>query len=157
MKTETITSVIAVAAIISPVLTTLINNYYNELANRRAADKEKRLELQRQLDEQHQQFVDQNTHIRNIYEKYTEYTFEVISTRGKSSTAEQGKYFGLVLLYVDRNLREKLIGIQSLLLLNGKTIDVDGRDSYQVANSNFLLIAGQLKSLIDKLPTEQKL
>lgn len=157
MKTETITSVIAVAAIISPVLTTLINNYYNELANRRAADKEKRLELQRQLDEQHQQFVDQNTHIRNIYEKYTEYTFEVISTRGKSSTTEQGKYFGLVLLYVDQNLREKLIGIQSLLLLNGKPVEVTGRDSYQVANSNFLLIAGQLKSLIDKLPTEQKL
>ncbi|MFQ4152914.1 hypothetical protein [Lactiplantibacillus plantarum] len=157
MKTETITSVIAVAAIISPVLTTLINNYYNELANRRAADKEKRLELQRQLDEQHQQFVDQNTHIRNIYEKYTEYTFEVISTRGKSSTTEQGKYFGLVLLYVDQNLREKLIDIQSLLLLNGKPVEVTGRDSYQVANSNFLLIAGQLKSLIDKLPTEQKL
>ncbi|MFH5829844.1 hypothetical protein [Lactiplantibacillus plantarum] len=154
MKTETITSVIAVAAIISPVLTTLINNYYNELANRRAADKEKQLELQRQLDEQHQQFVDQNTHIRNIYEKYTEYTFEVISTRGKSSTTEQGKYFGLVLLYVDQNLREKLIGIQSLLLLNGKPVEVTGRDSYQVANSNFLLIAGQLKSLIDKLPIE---
>ena len=154
LKTETITSVIAVAAIISPVLTTLINNYYNELANRRAADKEKQLELQRQLDEQHQQFVDQNTHIRNIYEKYTEYTFEVISTRGKSSTTEQGKYFGLVLLYVDQNLREKLIGIQSLLLLNGKPVEVTGRDSYQVANSNFLLIAGQLKSLIDKLPIE---
>lgn len=54
-----ITSVIAVVAVISPVLTAWINNHYKNLADQRINDDKLRVEKQKQEEAKHQKFIEQ--------------------------------------------------------------------------------------------------
>lgn len=154
MKPETITAVIAVAAVVSPVLTAWINNYYKNLADQRINDDKLRLEKQRQEEAQHQKFIEQNVRIRTIYEKYAEYTLELITSRGASAKQEQGKYFGLAMIYVDNTVTDRMSELQKLLISENDKIGPMEEDRYQIANHQFYIIAPKLRELINNLPKE---
>ncbi|WP_057801947.1 hypothetical protein [Pediococcus stilesii] len=158
MKPETITAVIAVAAVVSPVLTAWINNYYKNLTDQRINDDKLRLEKQRQEEAQHQKFIEQNVRIRTIYEKYAEYTLELITSRGTSSIQEQGKYFGLAMIYVDGSVSyqidKEMSELQAMLISEDAKIGSISRDRFQVANDKFSIIAPKLRELINNLPKE---
>lgn len=158
MKPEMITSVIAVAAVISPVLTAWINNHYKNLADQRINDDKLRVEKQKQEEAKHQKFIEQTVRVRTIYEKYAEYTLEVITSRGTSSVQEQGKYFGLAMLYVDNTvaygIEDKMTNLQKLLIDENDKIGPMEQDRYQMANDQFSIIASKLIELINSLPKE---
>jgi mannitol-specific phosphotransferase system IIBC component len=158
LKPETITAVIAVAAVVSPVLTAWINNYYKDLADQRINDDKLRLEKQKQEEAKHQKFIEQNVRIRTIYEKYAEYTLELITSRGASSIQEQGKYFGLAMIYVDSSvaygIEDKMSELQRLLIGEDDRIGPMEQDRYQIANDQFSIIASKLRELINSLPKE---
>ncbi|MGK4034835.1 hypothetical protein [Pediococcus acidilactici] len=158
MKPEMITSVIAVAAVISPVLTAWINNHYKNLADQRINDDKLRVEKQKQEEAKHQKFIEQTVRVRTIYEKYAEYTFELITSRGTSAKQEQGKYFGLAMLYVDRsvsyNIDKEMSELQAMLISEEDQIGPGNRDRYLFANDKFSAIAPKLRELINSLPKE---
>ncbi|QYY85687.1 hypothetical protein [Pediococcus pentosaceus] len=154
MKPDTITAVIAVAAVVSPVLTAWINNYYKNLADQRINDDKLRLEKQKQEEAKHQKFIEQNVRIRTIYEKYAEYTLELITSRGTSSVQEQGKYFGLAMIYVDNSVTDRMSELQKLLIGENDKIGAMEQDRYEIANDEFYIIAVKLRKLINSLPKE---
>ncbi|RXI22512.1 hypothetical protein EPT61_02235 [Pediococcus pentosaceus] len=154
MKPDTITAVIAVAAVVSPVLTAWINNYYKNLADQRINDDKLRLEKQKQEEAKHQKFIEQNVRIRTIYEKYAEYTLELITSRGTSSVQEQGKYFGLAMIYVDNSVTDRMSELQKLLIGENDKIGAMEQDRYEIANDEFYIIALKLRKLINSLPKE---
>lgn len=154
LKPETITAVIAVAAVVSPVLTAWINNYYKDLADQRINDDKLRLEKQKQEEAKHQKFIEQNVRIRTIYEKYAEYTLELITSRGTSSVQEQGKYFGLAMIYVDNSVTDRMSELQKLLIGENDKIGAMEQDRYEIANDQFYIIALKLRKLINSLPKE---
>lgn len=154
MKPDTITAVIAVAAVVSPVLTAWINNYYKNLADQRMNDDKLRLEKQKQEEAKHQKFIEQNVRIRTIYEKYAEYTLELITSRGTSSVQEQGKYFGLAMIYVDNSVTDRMSELQKLLIGENDKIGAMEQDRYEIANDEFYIIALKLRKLINSLPKE---
>lgn len=154
MKPDTITAVIAVAAVVSPVLTAWINNYYKNLADQRINDDKLRLEKQKQEEAKHQKFIEQNVRIRTIYEKYAEYTLELITSRGTSSVQEQGKYFGLAMIYVDNSVTDRMSELQKLLIGENDKIGAMEQDRYEIANDEFYVIALKLRKLINSLPKE---
>ncbi|MDD1387825.1 hypothetical protein [Pediococcus pentosaceus] len=154
MKPDTITAVIAVAAVVSPVLTAWINNYYKDLADQRINDDKLRLEKQKQEEAKHQKFIEQNVRIRTIYEKYAEYTLELITSRGTSSVQEQGKYFGLAMIYVDNSVTDRMSELQKLLIGENDKIGAMEQDRYEIANDQFYIIALKLRKLINSLPKE---
>ncbi|AVL01287.1 hypothetical protein [Pediococcus pentosaceus] len=154
MKPDTITAVIAVAAVVSPVLTAWINNYYKNLADQRINDDKLRLEKQKQEEAKHQKFIEQNVRIRTIYEKYAEYTLELITSRGTSSVQEQGKYFGLAMIYVDNSVTDRMSELQKLLIGKNDKIGAMEQDRYEIANDEFYIIALKLRKLINSLPKE---
>lgn len=154
LKPDTITAVIAVAAVVSPVLTAWINNYYKNLADQRINDDKLRLEKQKQEEAKHQKFIEQNVRIRTIYEKYAEYTLELITSRGTSSVQEQGKYFGLAMIYVDNSVTDRMSELQKLLIGENDKIGAMEQDRYEIANDEFYIIALKLRKLINSLPKE---
>ncbi|WP_099300186.1 hypothetical protein [Pediococcus pentosaceus] len=154
MKPDTITAVIAVAAVVSPVLTAWINNYYKNLADQRINDDKLRLEKQKQEEAKHQKFIEQNVRIRTIYEKYAEYTLELITSRGTSSVQEQGKYFGLAMIYVDNSVTDRMSELQKLLIGENDKIGAMEQDRYEIANDEFYIIALKLRKLINSLSKE---
>jgi mannitol-specific phosphotransferase system IIBC component len=154
LKPDTITAVIAVAAVVSPVLTAWINNYYKDLADQRINDDKLRLEKQKQEEAKHQKFIEQNVRIRTIYEKYAEYTLELITSRGTSSVQEQGKYFGLAMIYVDNSVTDRMSELQKLLIGENDKIGAMEQDRYEIANDQFYIIALKLRKLINSLPKE---
>lgn len=154
LKPDTITAVIAVAAVVSPVLTAWINNYYKNLADQRMNDDKLRLEKQKQEEAKHQKFIEQNVRIRTIYEKYAEYTLELITSRGTSSVQEQGKYFGLAMIYVDNSVTDRMSELQKLLIGENDKIGAMEQDRYEIANDEFYIIALKLRKLINSLPKE---
>lgn len=154
LKPDTITAVIAVAAVVSPVLTAWINNYYKDLADQRINDDKLRLEKQKQEEAKHQKFIEQNVRIRTIYEKYAEYTLELITSRGTSSVQEQGKYFGLAMIYVDNSVTDRMSELQKLLIGENDKIGAMEQDRYEIANDQFYIIALKLRKLINNLPKE---
>lgn len=154
LKPDTITAVIAVAAVVSPVLTAWINNYYKNLADQRINDDKLRLEKQKQEEAKHQKFIEQNVRIRTIYEKYAEYTLELITSRGTSSVQEQGKYFGLAMIYVDNSVTDRMSELQKLLIGENDKIGAMEQDRYEIANDEFYIIAVKLRKLINSLPKE---
>lgn len=92
--TVTITAILGIAAIISPIATALINNRHQL--------KLKTLEYQRQ--EKENSFF----YKRGIYEDYLKYTSECITYANQDALQKYGEIYGLALLYFPEDLIEDM-------------------------------------------------
>ncbi len=92
--TVTITAILGIAAIISPIATALINNRHQL--------KLKKLEYQQQ--EKESSFF----YKRGIYEDYLKYTSECITHASQDSLQKYGEIYGLALIYFPEDLIEDM-------------------------------------------------
>ena len=82
---QTTTIIIAVAAICSPVVTAIINNWHDT--------KIKRLEMQRKNKQ------DYDLHVRDIFEQYIRYAGKTIALTSQDALHSYGEYYPLALHY----------------------------------------------------------
>lgn len=102
--TITITTILAIAAIISPIATAIINNRYQL--------KLKRMELE-------QKHLENTTYyIRSIFEKYLRYAGKCIHYADGPSRKDYGEYYFLALVYAPDHLAKAMIDINSAIIIS---------------------------------------
>lgn len=143
MSSETLTVIIAVAAVISPVITTAINVWYKNVTD-------KRISKEHDNERKHQEFIDSNVRIRTIFENYCRTTSEFVNTRNQSLLTEQAQSFGLVQLYVPESVLNDIQSIQDWITKIGET----GTDEIEQARLLFNQVVLQINGLIQQLPKE---
>lgn len=95
--TITVTAILGIAAIISPIATAIINNWYQL--------KLKKLELQ-------QEHLEKTTYyIRSIFENYLRYAGRCIYNSDREALKDYGEYYFLALSYAPDELTDLLISI----------------------------------------------
>lgn len=99
--TVTITAILGIAAIISPIATAIINNRYQL--------KLKKLECQQK--ERENSFF----YKRGIYEDYLKYTGKCITYPDKDVVHEYGEIYGLALIYFPENLLDDLENLDHMI------------------------------------------
>ena len=127
LDANAVTVVIAVVAIISPILTAVINNCFQL--------KFKKIELK----EKHKQ--DTVNYQRNVFENYLRYA----AYRAADTKIEQDKYqevYSLALLYASDELREQMIKIDFLS---------SSPYHHFEANEKFTQLIPQIRDYIEKL------
>lgn len=97
-----LTILIAVCAILSPVITTLVNNHHQK--------------VMKQLEYERSERAEEVLHIREIYEGYVREAGACLYIRTEEQVTKYGKYFGLILYYVPNVLRMKIIELDNVLL-----------------------------------------
>lgn len=106
--TLTITAIVAIAAIISPICTAIINNRY-QLKIKKMEQKQK----------EYEQTV---LYKRNIFENYLRNLNEVFQHLTDESLSGYSQYYPLACLYLPEETREKLSHVNHLL---GKSVHSD--------------------------------
>lgn len=99
--TITISVVIAVCAIISPVITTLLNNHH--------VYKMKKLDLKRETEKSSYFYK------RGVYEDYLRCAGRCVSNADNKTMQEYGEIYLLALVYFPEDLRSELIHINDLI------------------------------------------
>lgn len=99
--TITISVILALAAIISPIFTAIINNRYQL--------KLKKLELKQKEYEQTVMYK------RNIFENYLRYFNDVFQHPTNESLSGYAQYYPLAFMYLPKNVQEKLSAINHRL------------------------------------------
>lgn len=99
--TITISVIVALAAIVSPIFTTIINN--------RHQSKLKRMELNQK------QFESTILYKRTIFENYLKYTGRCVKYSDPESLKEYGEYYFLALTYAPDNIGSLMIKINSAI------------------------------------------
>lgn len=99
--TVTISVIIAICAIISPIITTLLNNHH--------------LYKMRKLDDAAQLRKDSYFYKRGVYEDYLRYTSQCLTNPSASTSNEYGKTYALALIYFPDELQEQLIAINEAI------------------------------------------
>lgn len=99
--TVTISVIIAICAIISPIITTLLNNHH--------------LYKMRKLDDAAQLRKDSYFYKRGVYEDYLRYTSQRLTNPSASTLNEYGKTYTLALIYFPDELQEQLIAINEAI------------------------------------------
>lgn len=99
--TVTISVIIAICAIISPIITTLLNNHH--------------LYKMRKLDDAAQLRKDSYFYKRGVYEDYLRYTSQCLTNPSASTLNEYGKNYALALIYFPDELQEQLIAINETI------------------------------------------
>ena len=99
--TVTISVIIAICAIISPIITTLLNNHH--------------LYKMRKLDDAAQLRKDSYFYKRGIYEDYLRYTSQCLTNPSTVTLKEYGKTYALALIYFPDELQEQLISINNAI------------------------------------------
>ena len=99
--TVTISVIIAICAIISPIVTTLLNNHH--------------LYKMRKLDDAAQLRKDSYFYKRGVYEDYLRYTSQCLTNPSASTLNEYGKTYALALIYFPDELQEQLIAINEAI------------------------------------------
>lgn len=99
--TVTISVIIAICAIISPIITTLLNNHH--------------LYKMRKLDDAAQLRKDSYFYKRGIYEDYLRYTCQCLTNPSTVTLKEYGKTYALALIYFPDELQEQLISINNAI------------------------------------------
>ena len=102
--TITISVVIAVCAIISPVITTLLNNHY--------AYKIKKLDMKNEAEKASYFYK------RGVYENYLKYTGRCISYATGDALNQYGEVHALALMYFPDQFRNELIEINHFIQNN---------------------------------------
>ncbi len=93
--TVTISVIIAICAIISPVITTLLNNHH--------LYKMKKIEMKLETEKATRFYK------RGIYEDYLKYTGQYITARTSDSCLKYGSIYPLALIYFPQNLADEVI------------------------------------------------
>lgn len=102
--TVTITGILAISAIISPIATAIINNHYQL--------KLKKLELE-------QDHLNNTTYyIRSIFENYLRYAGKCIYFSNQENETGYNEYYFLALVYAPAQIAESLISINALIYDN---------------------------------------
>ena len=97
--TVTITAILGIAAVISPIATAIINNRYQL--------KVKKLELE-------QNHKDKTTYyVRSIFENYLRYTGKCINLMISETEGNYGEYYFLALTYSPSHIADALISINA--------------------------------------------
>mgnify|MGYP004625190803 FL=1 len=104
--TITVTAILAIAAIISPIATAIINNRYQM--------KLKELEHQNQVEK------DSFFYKRGVYEEYLSCTGRCIADETRDALKEYGKIYPLALIYFPESLIPELVAINESIN-NGRT------------------------------------
>lgn len=99
--TISISVIVALCAIISPILTAIINNLYQL--------KLKRIELSQQ------EYRDTILYHRNIYENYLKYAGRCICFSDPDATKEYGEYYYSALMYAPPDIRTDMIKANQLM------------------------------------------
>ena len=99
--TVTISVIIAICAIISPIITTHLNNHH--------------LYKMRKLDDATQLRKDSYFYKRGVYEDYLRYTSQCLTNPSASTLNEYGKTYALALIYFPDELQEQLIAINEAI------------------------------------------
>lgn len=99
--TITVTAILGIAAIISPIATAIINNLYQL--------KLKRIELQ-------QKHLENTTYyIRSIFENYLRYAGRCIYNSDRVALKDYGEYYFLALSYAPDEMTDLLISINNCI------------------------------------------
>ncbi len=99
--TITISVILALAAIISPIFTTIINNRYQ-------------LKI-RKLEVKQKEYEQSILYERNIFENYLRYLNDVFQNPTKESLSGYAQYYPLASMYLPPNVREKLSAVNHKL------------------------------------------
>lgn len=99
--TITVTSILGIAAIISPIATAIVNNLYQL--------KLKKIELQ-------QKHLENTTYyIRSIFENYLRYAGRCIYNSDRVALKDYGEYYFLALSYAPDEMTDLLISINNCI------------------------------------------
>lgn len=99
--TITVTAILGISAILSPILTAIINNHYQL--------KVKNLEL-KQL-----HFEQTILYKRNIYENYLKFTGRFIRRPDVDASKSYGEYYFLALTYAPKDVEDAIIQLNHLI------------------------------------------
>ncbi|RGZ70226.1 hypothetical protein [Lachnospira eligens] len=97
--TVTISVIIAICAIISPIITTLLNNHH--------------ICKMRKLDDAAQLQKDSYFYKRGIYEDYLRCTCRCITAASPAALNDYGKAYALALIYFPNELQDKIIALNN--------------------------------------------
>lgn len=100
-STITITVVIAISAIISPIITTLLNNHH--------------LYKMRKLDDEAELRKTSYFYKRGIFEDYMRYTGQCVTHASADALENYGATYALALIYFPDELLDKIIDINAAL------------------------------------------
>lgn len=99
--TITVTAILGIAAIISPIATTIINNRYH-------------LKMRR-LDSEIELRKENSFYNREIYENYLKSTFKYLKRHDVDTKHEYSEYYALALIYFPESLLNQITEIDSIL------------------------------------------
>lgn len=99
--TITITAILGIAAIVSPIATAIINNFYQIRL--------KKLEMQQQEREKTIYYI------RSIFENYLRYAGRCIYNSDREAMKDYGEYYFLALTYAPESLSESFIEINNAI------------------------------------------
>lgn len=99
--TVTVSVIIALCAIISPILTALINNHY--------LLKMKKLELSQE------HYKNTIAYQRNIFENYLKYAGRCTAYTDENALRDYGEYYLLALMYAPKELHSKMISLHTFM------------------------------------------
>lgn len=125
--TVTISVILGCAAVISPILTALINNRHH-----------KRMRLLELKQEKYKETV---VYQRNIIESYLQKTAKCIEGQTYDFISEYAEYFGLVSLYLPENIRESVVAIDKSI----------GEYNWKDAHDSFVKLFPELTAIVQKL------
>lgn len=100
-STITISAIVAIAAIISPIFTALINNWH--------ATKIKRLELKQK------QYENTVMYERHLFENYLKYAGRCILFSDVAASKDYGEYYFSALMCAPENIRNKMITVNKFM------------------------------------------
>lgn len=125
--TITISVVIAICAIISPIITTLLNNHH--------LYKMKKLEVKLEAEKSAYFYK------RGVYEDYLKYTEQYIIVRDKDTSLKYGSTYSLALIYFPTNL------VDEILILNDEINSYDWENAIKHLNTIAPVIREILQSM----------
>lgn len=98
----TITAIIAICALVSPIITTLINNHHQK--------------VMKQLEYQEEEKVHNAERKRQIYENYIRAAGSCVQLISHENLSEFGKYSSQILCYVPDDMQEDIIAMEKLII-----------------------------------------
>ncbi|ANK59830.1 hypothetical protein [Loigolactobacillus backii] len=147
MNATLITAAIALGAVISPAITTWINNHFKlKYMDHEEASKNQEF-LQSIQEKQQLDSKNQISHIKTIYEKYASYTSTVIATNRKEKLDEQSEYFGLIQLYLPQDLLSDVQNVQNSIINK----DDEMNKTMEQTSNLFLNVLPRLNDEVAKL------
>ena len=125
--TITVTAILGISAIISPIATAIINNLF-QLKSKKLEMKQKNLE---------------NTtyYVRSIFENYLRHAGRCINNADRDARKDYGEYYFLALTYAPDNVSSAMIEIN----------DAISACDYQIATSLLEKLKPEISKLLQKL------